>query len=97
MSNNLLAELDYRNVSTSIFYTYFTPYIKYMREKRILSKREINMLIPDINNINILMKQELEKKLIFSNTLAQIEFDVIQNDVKTKIEMNNFGKETKND
>lgn len=97
ISNNLLAELDYGNVSTSIFYTYFTPYIKYMRERRILSKRELNMLIPDINNINTLMKQELKKKLIFSNTLAQIEFNVIQNEVKTKLEMNNFGRKVKND
>ena len=43
------------------------------------------------------MKQELKKKLIFSNTLAQIEFDVIQNDVKTKIEMNNFERKVRDD
>lgn len=97
ISNKLLAELDYRNVSTGIFYTYFTPYIKYIREKKILSKREINMLISDINNINILMKQELKKKLTFNDTLVRIEFNVIQNEVKTKIEMNNFEKEAKND
>jgi hypothetical protein len=43
------------------------------------------------------MKQELNKKLIFSNTLAQIEFNVIQNDVKAKIEMNNFERKVRDD
>ena len=38
-----------------------------MQERKILSKKEVNMLILDINNINTLMKQELNKKLIFSN------------------------------
>ena len=97
ISNNLLAELDYGNVSTSIFYTYFTPYIKYMRERKILSKKEVNMLIPDINNINTLMKQELKKKLTFNDTLARIEFNIIQNEVKTKLEMNNFEREVRDD
>ena len=88
-SNDLLTKFEFNYIQTNIFYTYFTPYIKYMQKKKILSDEELDTIIPDINNINKLMEQELKKKLMSEDKIAKIEFDVIQNEIKTKLKMNN--------
>jgi len=38
------------------------------------------------------MEQKLKKKLMSKDKIAKIEFNVIQNEIKTKIKMNNFEK-----
>ena len=88
-SNDLLAKFEFNYIKTNIFYTYFTPYIKYMQKKKVLSDEELNIIISDINNINKLMEQELKKKLMFEDKITKIEFNVIQNEVKAKLKMNN--------
>jgi len=86
-SNDLLNKFYFNDIPTDIFYTYFTPYIKYMKKKKILSNEELNTIISDINNINKLMEQELKKKLMSEYKIIKIEFDVIQNEVKEKLEI----------
>jgi hypothetical protein len=86
-SNDLLAKFEFNYIQTNIFYTYFTPYIKYMQKKKILSDEELDTIISDINNINTLMEQELKKKLTSEDEITKIEFNVIQNEVKTKLEI----------
>jgi len=88
-SNDLLAKFEFNDIPTNIFYTYFTPYIRYMQKKKILSDEELDTIISDINNINKLMEQELRKKLMFEDKITKIEFSVIRNEVKTKLKMNN--------